>query len=241
MKKRLMLSLAGGICVVLFILFIIQQFVLKPVSTTELLSEQEVREMIVSKYSGNITEVQRNEDLFKIELDRPSGLYEIRVDAKNGEIVSLKRMKENEADNRDIISQKEMSEEEIEGIVLSSVSGTVETLKRQEENKSITYTAIVKEENQRTTIKVDAKSGKILSKVMNEVIEPSKRLTEQQATDIASKQVKGEIEDIELENINNTAYYLVEIETDDEREATIQIHAITGEVKSVTWDENETD
>lgn len=32
-------------------------------------------------------------------------------------------------------------------------------------------------------------------------------------------------------------YYFVQIDTKDEKGATVQIQAITGEVKSVTWDD----
>ncbi|GIN91014.1 PepSY domain-containing protein [Siminovitchia terrae] len=32
-------------------------------------------------------------------------------------------------------------------------------------------------------------------------------------------------------------YYLVEVERDKEKEATVQINAITGEVLSITWDD----
>jgi len=66
-------------------------------------------------------------------------------------------------------------------------------------------------------------------------------LTEQEAAALALKQVAGVIDDIDLENVNGIAYYLVDVETEDGREAKVEINAITGEVKSLTWDDDEQD
>lgn len=61
-------------------------------------------------------------------------------------------------------------------------------------------------------------------------------LTEQQVLSIASAQFTGEIEDIDFENTADGGYYLVEIDTAEE-EVTVQIHAITGKILSVSFDE----
>ena len=61
-------------------------------------------------------------------------------------------------------------------------------------------------------------------------------LTEQQVISIASAQFTGEIEDIDFENTADGGYYLVEIDTAEE-EVTVQIHAITGKILSVSFDE----
>lgn len=61
-------------------------------------------------------------------------------------------------------------------------------------------------------------------------------LTEQQVLSIASAQFTGEIEDIDFENSADGGYYLVEIDTAEE-EVTVQIHAITGKILSVSFDE----
>ncbi len=66
----------------------------------------------------------------------------------------------------------------------------------------------------------------------------SKSLTEQEAAALALQQVAGIVDDIDLENVNGITYYLVDIETEDGREAKVEINAITGEVKSLTWDDD---
>ncbi|BFH11568.1 PepSY domain-containing protein [Paenibacillus melissococcoides] len=66
---------------------------------------------------------------------------------------------------------------------------------------------------------------------------PKKRLTEDEAAAIALKTVDGKVDDIDLIQSGGVAYYLVEIDREDGEDGTVQINAITGEVKSVTWDD----
>lgn len=61
-------------------------------------------------------------------------------------------------------------------------------------------------------------------------------LTEQQVISIALAQFTGEVEDVDFENTADGGYYLVEIDTAEE-EVTVQIHAITGKILSVSFDE----
>ena len=61
-------------------------------------------------------------------------------------------------------------------------------------------------------------------------------LTEQQVISIASAQFTGEVEDVDFENAADGGYYLIEIDTEEE-EVTVQIHAITGKILSVSFDE----
>ncbi|CAH8706687.1 PepSY domain-containing protein [Paenibacillus thiaminolyticus] len=63
------------------------------------------------------------------------------------------------------------------------------------------------------------------------------RITEEEAAAIALKTVSGEVDDIDLIQSDGVAYYLVEIDREDGEDGTVQINAITGEVKSVTWDD----
>ena len=41
--------------------------------------------------------------------------------------------------------------------------------------------------------------------------------------------------------INGITYYLVEIEANDGREATVEINAITGKINTLTWDDDQED
>lgn len=68
---------------------------------------------------------------------------------------------------------------------------------------------------------------------------PSVWLTEEEAAALAAKEIEGTIEETEWGESGGKRYYLVEIDTPDDREAVVQIHAVTGEVMSVTWDDDD--
>ncbi len=64
-------------------------------------------------------------------------------------------------------------------------------------------------------------------------------LKEKDAERIALTQVPGKVDDTDYEDDEDKgqSYYLVDIDTPDEREATVQVNAISGAVMSVTWDD----
>ncbi|WP_262988400.1 PepSY domain-containing protein, partial [Enterococcus faecium] len=65
-------------------------------------------------------------------------------------------------------------------------------------------------------------------------------LSEKQAEQKALARVPGEVDDVELRGTNSgNPYYLVEIDLEDGREAIVQVNAISGAIRSVTWDEDE--
>lgn len=67
--------------------------------------------------------------------------------------------------------------------------------------------------------------------------EKGKIITEEEAVTIALSSVSGDVDDIHFEESGDGAYYLVKIEKENGEEGTVQIHAITGEVMSISWDD----
>lgn len=70
---------------------------------------------------------------------------------------------------------------------------------------------------------------------------PSVLLEEADAINIALEKVSGTLKEVELEQEGGKWYYFVELETKDGREATVQLHAGSGKVQSVTWDDDDDD
>ncbi|MFF2889579.1 PepSY domain-containing protein [Paenibacillus sp. NPDC057967] len=68
---------------------------------------------------------------------------------------------------------------------------------------------------------------------------PSVLLEEADAINIALEKVSGTLKEVELEQEGGKWYYFVELETQDGREATVQLHAGSGKVQSVTWDDDD--
>lgn len=61
-------------------------------------------------------------------------------------------------------------------------------------------------------------------------------LTEQQAIDIALKEVPGQLDSVEFEKTTDGGYYFIEIEQGD-NEIIVQIHAITGKILSIQYED----
>lgn len=67
--------------------------------------------------------------------------------------------------------------------------------------------------------------------------EKTQPITEEEAKAKARNEIDGVVDDIDFESEGDPAFYLVEIERSGGEEATVQIHALTGEIMSVTWDD----
>lgn len=63
-----------------------------------------------------------------------------------------------------------------------------------------------------------------------------KPLTKQEAIKIATSQFPGEVDEIEFVDTANGGYYNVNIENNED-EATLQIHALTGKILTITYDD----
>ncbi|OJH19589.1 PepSY domain-containing protein [Heyndrickxia sp. FSL K6-6286] len=201
---------------------------------SQILSKKDAMARIMKKYPGEITHIQLEDHRYFITLEKGSSTYKIKMDAYNGNITSLIQTKQ-------IVKEDDhtpnWTEEQVRKKISSISKGDIESLTHSMINHQLIYTAIVMEEDQRRTIQIDSKTGEILINKLDKETIPNKRLSEQEAIKIALKQVQGEVDDVDFDTIDSMPYYFVQIETADNYEAEIQIHAITGEVKSVTWDD----
>jgi uncharacterized membrane protein YkoI len=205
--------------------------------SADMLTEQEAQNLVQERYLGKVSQIKLANQQYHIELEKQNGLYTIILDADSGKVVSFIQTGSTSKNPTDT-SKDEFTEDEIKEIILAKVNGSITSFEKIVINKEAVFKAIVKDAETETTITVDAVTGTILSSNSININEPPKRLSETEAAQIAKNQVQGEIEDIWLETKNDQTYYLVELETQDDREAIVQIQAITGEVMSVTWDDH---
>ncbi|MEK5447789.1 PepSY domain-containing protein [Paenibacillus sp. FSL R7-0331] len=71
---------------------------------------------------------------------------------------------------------------------------------------------------------------------------PAQRVvSEAEAVKLALQEVPGEADDVDTGINEAGAFYLVEINTSDGREAVVQVDAISGAIRSVTWEEPDDD
>jgi uncharacterized membrane protein YkoI len=145
------------------------------------------------------------------------------------------------------VSAEILSKEEAQKLVQDRYQGKVIQIRLTDAQ----YDIELEKEDNLYQISLDALSGKVIVITKKATTSPppvspttttsngtSKRLTEEEAKEIAKKQVNGAVDHVWLESKNEQTYYLVEIKTKDDREAIVQIQAITGNVMSVTWDDS---
>lgn len=155
------------------------------------MSASEAEEKVEQLYTGKVITTLERDDRFLITLLLSGGEYELVLDRKSGDILSMTKTKISPNNNSDTTTE--------EG---------VEAGKEEEPSEPTPA---------------------------NE--KPPSQITEQEAIGIALEKMAGTVEEVELEESNGVSYYLVEIEANDQQEATIQVHSITGEVISITWDD----
>ncbi|WP_052429326.1 PepSY domain-containing protein [Paenibacillus borealis] len=159
-----------------------------------------------------------------------------------------------------------LSREQAEQAVLKEYAGNVESLKLQ----SGKYVAELETAQGLYELKLDGATGEILSIVLlKRTAEPSvpptpsasqapaggttdtpspapspsaqRVVSEDEAVRLALQEVAGKLDDVDTGINESGAFYLVEINTSDGREAVVQVNAISGSIMSVTWEEPDVD
>jgi uncharacterized membrane protein YkoI len=213
-------------------LFIVVGLVWKPsADQADALTKEAVEEAVLEQYPGEVIATTLLDDVYKMQLKTETGLYALKVDSLNGEIISLELLNKNVVsvvENKDIQTKDDTSEENDPTGNLpieenDSSNGTVET----EPSGNSSTTAVVPNAN----APIDNNPG----------VETNKIITIEQATAISTKHVNGTVDDIELRKLSKESYYLVEIDTVDKREVVVQVNAITGIIMSVIWDDKRAD
>lgn len=142
---------------------------------------------------------------------------------------------------RQIVTNTILSEQQIATRVEALYGGDVQTIEKSDTQYSVTfalndaiYEVLINEEygtlEQLTLIKEGSKIPAQEPATSNE------RLTKQQIIAIAQKEATGKVEDVTFYSNADGGYYLIEIERDDE-DVMLQIHAITGKILSVSFDD----
>ncbi|TDL80299.1 PepSY domain-containing protein [Peribacillus frigoritolerans] len=201
-------------------------------------TEAEARNLVEAHYTGTIKEMVLTKldgrEVYQVELEEKKGLYTLEVEAATGSIQNLKQVKK-----ADLESEKEpaLSQAEAKKLAEETYSGNVQTMTLQGKTYSITLLTKTEE----IKVEMNADSGEITSEDKSSIEKTKQpvKLTEEQAKKIALAEVKGKIEDIDLEEEDGSVFYEVEIES-GQQEATIQIDAFTGIILSVAI-ENEED
>ncbi|MBS4208457.1 PepSY domain-containing protein [Bacillus sp. FJAT-50079] len=200
-------------------------------TSAEPLSKEDAKRIAQEKYDGNVLEVNVVNDVYSVILKLDTGTYDLRIDRSSGDVMEIIRIMSEEGTH-------ELSVNDIKEKISQKMNGKIEKLVKNGD----AYDAIVDNDGKKTSITVNSQTGEVLSikdQEQEDANQSEKKLTEAEAIKIALATVQGKVDDVDLEESNGLYYYLVEIELedDDDREATVHINAITGEVVTITWDD----
>ena len=248
MKRKMWISIGAGAVVLVILFFLIGKVFTPDSSLASELTEQEAKEIAQQRYSGMIKGISQKADQYIIELERETGIYELQINANTGEVSSLKRLKEAIQTKEDTKTESErlpkvetLSEEQIKELALKQVNGKIDSLQLVKEGEQPVYQVIVSDQTAKNKLSLDAYTGDVLKKESSAIEVAPKKLTKDQAITAALKEVPGEVDSFNTKEINGITYYLVEIEANDGREATVEINAITGKINTLTWDDDQED
>ncbi|MFD2922680.1 PepSY domain-containing protein [Halobacillus naozhouensis] len=237
MKKKITRILLSLGILTLFTLLVWQ--ILESLTSAEALSVGEAKDQVGSQYEGKVVEVDQTSEEFIFTLERKTGQYEIRIDKKTSEINHMERLTTN---------QSESIEAKIRKQIEQRYNGEITSFTERKEKEQSRYEVEVKLEHKKMKLTI-SETGEVIKEQMvteeNQYANQKQEqplqgtnppITEEQAQKLALQQVSGTVEDMEYEEEDGQFYYLIDIERGDEAEATVQINAITGEIK-LSWDD----
>ncbi|MEK3936103.1 PepSY domain-containing protein [Sporosarcina sp. FSL W7-1349] len=201
-------------------------------SKDEPLPEQEVRTQLESMYGAQVGPLKQNGSVYEAEISREGGIYRAEIDAVTGKVLALIQTKETSPLATD--TEKEAASTPDQGPAQDPVT-------QKPEEKPAAGTS---QGSQAEAAKTSAPATPQQSAPAPKQEKQTVLISETQAGKIALGQLNrgalAEVDDVEYVKSTDGGYYLVEIEidTDDDMdEVTYQIHAISGKIMSVTWDE----
>lgn len=241
LKKKLGYAGGGAAVLVLLILCFVQPWD----RSGAVLSAEEVEMSVTSQYPGTIEDSSFKDGQYHLRLKMDTGAYDVTVDGKDGSVLTIQQISKTSEQEKAILSRDTVKEQ-----LLSETGGKLLFLELITKENQELYKAKVMTDTERILYEIDPYTGEVLSKQTitigqdedeeekNEEAEKRFFIAEEEAGKIALAEVAGEVDDVELrgESTSNP-YYLVEIDTPDDKEAVIQIHAVTGKIQSVTWED----
>ena len=179
------------------------------IMTKTTFGEAEIRNRVESLFNGEVQSVMKRNEQYEVKFSKNDFLYEVTVDVTEGTFSKIELIKEGKNKSQPIEKEEQaQTEKQVEEEVQVETETPVE--KNTEENA-----------NEQST---------------NEKTEVVKPLTKQEVTKIARSKFGGEVEEIQFVDTNDGGYYNVEIENDED-DATLQIHALTGAILTITYDD----
>lgn len=209
------------------------------------LTAEEAEQVVLGQYEGDIEQIFLENGQYQVMLRSENGLYQLDLDAASGAIHSIRQTEK----TGDTQQKALLSRDRVKAALQARTEGQVDRLELISRDGEPVYQAVIKEENgESVEIIVDPYTGETLltqniePPQVNEEDKSARLLNEEEASKIALTEIPGVVDDVDLRDTDSgIPYYLIDIELEDGREATVEINAISGAIRSVTWDDDESD
>jgi len=212
-------------------------FLLKTIWTDEEpLTEEAIQAKLIKLYGGEVGKLSKDGNTYYAELKKNGVVIEAQIDAITGNVLSLNQVSAAPPPKPEILSEDEVRKQ-----ISKKYNGELKNITLKEDEKAPIYQIEVSHQQTLTSLTVDALSGKVIEEVKKETSPPEQQqvlISKEQAIQIAHGRMKGEVDYITYEQTDDGGYYLLEIDGEED-EAVFQIHAISGEIISVTNDDED--
>ena len=209
------------------------------INKKEPIAADDIRTQLEDMYGGTVDRILKEGGIYKVEMTRSGANYSAEIDAVTGNVLALAQTSEMKEESP---QPQVLSEAEIKEVLSKRYTGIAEQIVLNTNKEAQVYEVALSKDPKFTHVTIDALTGTILSEIVKEMPGENTLITQGQAVDLALGQLKSElvdeVDDVSYEKTEDGGYYLIEIDTKDDREVTFQIHAISGKIMSVTWEKD---
>lgn len=164
-----------------------------------------------------------------------------------------------EQEQQQLAKEATITKEEAISAALKEVPGTAGDTELEDEDNTVVYgVEVTDDQGKKQDVKVDAKTGKVLKveadgenekgdkeekddevseQQEQQQLEKEAKISAEESTTIALKEVKGQVTQTELEDEDGTVVYGVEITDDQGKKHDVKVDAKTGKVLKVDVDD----
>ncbi|MGN7310144.1 PepSY domain-containing protein [Alkalicoccobacillus gibsonii] len=192
------------------------------------LTLEEATEQIEAQYGSTPTEITLDDSVYTAVIERKEGLYKVELSEETGFILSLVSIETNPGQPiGEFISVSDARE-----LILKLLppSASIKDLELIEEENPPIWQAEIEYMDRDGDIDLHAETGEVIRNTLEEEQETS-YLSEQEAIDIALKEINGIVDDVDLEESDGRMVYEVDIEDQEtDEDVTVVIDAVTGQI-----------
>lgn len=231
--------IAIGVTSAIYLLFAIRE------GSASGLTMEEARREVLKQYGGEILESRVHNDGYLLRLKTVQGMYEVTVGGERGNVDGIRLLERFDGDDG-AGGEPDSSAASPTLPAASAVPPTLEPAPSATPGKGSPASP--------TAQPTPVASPSPAPPAPTVTIKPPTRdpggkpsstasvhITVEKAKSIALAKVEGKVTDVEKDDDNGVWYYYVDIDTNDGREAEVQLNAASGAVLSVTFDDDDDD